>query len=148
VGADGVVENAIAFARYSADTFGWDISDPGHGFVIANTERPLDAAAAAPLSAGGTWGPLLVTDDSATVPEALQGYLLDLKPGYAGDPTRAVYNHVWLVGDEDAMSVAFQANVDQLAEVAPVRSGSGGSLLGTSPGPSEPEQTTPKSQSR
>jgi hypothetical protein len=89
-----------------------------------------------------------VTDDSATVPEALQGYLLDLKPGYAGDPTRAVYNHVWLVGDEDAMSVAFQANVDQLAEVAPVRSGSGGSLLGTSPGPSEPEQTTPKSQSR
>ena len=32
--------------------------------MIANTERPLDAAVAAPLSASGTWGPLLVTDDA------------------------------------------------------------------------------------
>jgi hypothetical protein len=148
VGADGVVENAIAFARYSADTFGWNINDPGHGFVIANAERPLDAAAGAALSASGTWGPLLVTDDSETVPLALQGYLLDLKPGYAGDPTRAVYNHIWLLGDEDAISVPFQANVDQLAEVAPVRSGSGQSLLGTPPGTNEPEQSTPKRQQR
>ena len=43
--------------------FGWNINDPGHGFVIANAERPPDAGAAAPLSASGTWGPLLLTDD-------------------------------------------------------------------------------------
>jgi hypothetical protein len=148
VGADGVVENAIAFARFSADTFGWNINDPGHGFVIANTERPLDAAAGAALSASGTWGPLLVTDDSEAVPSALQSYLLDLKPGYAGDPTRAVYNHIWLLGDEGAISIPFQANVDQLAEVAPVRSGSGKSLLGTPPGTNEPEQSPPRRQQR
>ncbi len=41
------------------------------------------------------------------------------------DPTRAVYNHVWLIGDQDAISVGFQAQVDDLAEVAQVRSGSG-----------------------
>jgi hypothetical protein len=148
VGADGAIENAIAFARYSADDFGWNINDPGHGFVIANTERPLDAAAAAPLSASGTWGPLLLTDDAETVPEALQGYLLDLKPGYAGDPTRAVYNHIWLLGDEDAVSIPFQANVDQLAEVAPVRSGSGESLLGAPPATKKPERTTPRRDQR
>ena len=63
IGAHDPVENAIAFARYASGSFGWDINDPGHGFVIANASRPLDAAAAAPLSASGTWGPLLITDE-------------------------------------------------------------------------------------
>ena len=46
------------------------------------------------------------------------------------DPTRAVYNHVWLIGDATAISVEFQAQVDELAELAQVRSGSGSSALG------------------
>jgi hypothetical protein len=140
VGAEGPVENAIRFARYSDGGFGWNINDPGHGFVIASTSRPIDAAAAAPLSAGGTWGPLLLTDDARSVPASLRNYLLDLKPGYTTDPTRAVYNHVWLIGDPTAISVQFQADVDQLAEVAKVRSGSGSSLLGPAPGTPEHEQ--------
>jgi hypothetical protein len=53
VGAEGPVENAIAFAKYVSGSFGWDINDPGHGFVVASASRPLDAAAAAPLSARG-----------------------------------------------------------------------------------------------
>ena len=40
----------------SSGDFGWDINDPGHGFVIASASRPLDAAAAAPLSASGSLG--------------------------------------------------------------------------------------------
>jgi hypothetical protein len=130
---EGPVESSIAFARYANDGFGWNINDPGHGFVIANAERPLDAAVAAPLSGSGTWGPLLVTDDADALPAPLRGYLLDLKPGYEDDPTRAVYNHIWLVGDEVALSVDLQAEVDGLAEVAPVTSGSG-STLGPAPG--------------
>ena len=106
--------------------------------MIASASRPLDAAAAAPLSASGNWGPLLVTDDAARVPAALRGYLLDIKPGYVGDPTRAVYNHVWLIGDQDAISVGFQAQVDDLAEVAQIRSGRG-SQLGPPPGTPEHE---------
>ena len=98
IGAEDPVRNSIAFARYRR---GWDIRDPGHGFVIANASRPLDAAAAAPLSASGAWGPLLVTEDAGQVPAALRGYLLDVKPGYVADPTRAVYNHVWVIGDQD-----------------------------------------------
>jgi ell wall binding domain 2 (CWB2) len=125
IGNSDPVRNAIDFARYHAGSFGWNITDPGHGLVIASDAEPVDAAAAAPLSANGDWGPLLVTDDPDRVPQALRGYLLDIKPGYLSDPTRAVYNHVWIIGDESTVSVAFQAQVDDLAEVAPVRSGTG-----------------------
>ncbi len=139
IAAEDPVQNAIAFARFAGGDFGWDINDPGHGFVIANLDRPLDAAAAAPLSAAGTWGPLLLTDDPSEVPSALREYLLDVKPGYVGNPTRAVYNHVWLIGGQDAISVAFQAQVDDLAELVQVRSGLG-SGLGPPPGTPEHEQ--------
>jgi hypothetical protein len=128
------VQSAIAFARFTDGTFGWNINDPGHGFVIASTDRPADAGAAAPLSASGTWGPLLLTEKGSELPPPLRAYLLDLKPGYVGDPTRAFYNHVWIIGDQDAISVGFQAQVDELAELAQVESGSGTSTLGPPPG--------------
>jgi hypothetical protein len=139
VGESGGSENSVAFARYANGDFGWNINDPGHGFVIANSQRPMDAAVASPLSASGTWGPLLVTDDGATLPDALHSYLLDLKPGYVDDPTRAVYNHVWLVGDTSALSVDLQGEVDDLAEVAPVTSGSGAPDTGSGGGTPESE---------
>ena len=112
--------SAIALARYRDGGFGWDVNDPGHGFVVARSDEPLDAAAAAPLSAAGTWGPLLLTDDAATLPPALRGYLLDVKPGYTNDPTRAFYNHVWVIGDQEAISVSEQAEIDQLAALAKI----------------------------
>jgi hypothetical protein len=119
------VTNAIAFARFADRDFGWDINDPGHGFVIANSSRPLDAAVAAPLSATAKPGPLLLTDDPEVVPEPLREFLLDTKPGYVDDPTRAVYNHVWLIGDMDSIGLGFQAQVDELTELTRVRGGSG-----------------------
>jgi hypothetical protein len=140
VGGEDPVDNAIEFARFAEGSFGWNINDPGHGLVIANTRRPLDAAAAAPLSASGTWGPLLVTENPDAIPSALRGYLLDLKPGFEDDPTRAVYNHVWLIGDESAISVPFQAQVDELSELTEIRSGTGGSVLGPPPGTPERER--------
>jgi hypothetical protein len=143
VGAADPVANSIAFARFVDGSFGWNINDPGHGFVIASYARPADAAAAAPLSASGNWGPLLVTTDPAQVLPTLRGYLLDVKPGYVDDPTRAVYNHIWLMGDEDAISVDFQAGVDDLAEVTQVRSGTGATPLGPPPGTPEPEKRKP-----
>lgn len=148
---DDPVANSVAFARYVDGTFGWNINDPGHGFVIANASRPADAPAAAALSGSGTWGPLLLTDDAQTPPPDLESYLLDMKPGYEDDPTRAVYNHLWIVGDESAISVGFQVEVDEIAEVAPIRSGSGESILGPEPGTPEPEgqgQDEPKGADR
>jgi hypothetical protein len=132
------VMNAIAFARYADGSFGWNINDPGHGFVIANLGEPGDAGAAAALSGTGTWGPLLLTDDAEEPPAALEGYLLDLKPGYESDPTRALYNHLWIIGDEESLSVNAQVELDAIAEVAQVESGSGEDLLDPEPD-AEPE---------
>jgi hypothetical protein len=120
VSGEDPVENAIALARYSDGAFGWNVNDPGHGFVVARSDAPLAAAAAAPLSASGTWGPLLLTDSADTLSRALRGYLLDVKPGYTTDPTRAFYNHVWVIGDEEAIEVSQQAEIDELAELAKI----------------------------
>jgi ell wall binding domain 2 (CWB2) len=120
VAGEDPVANAIALARYDDGDFGWNVNDPGHGFVVARSDEPLDAAAAAPLSAAGTWGPLLLTDDAGTLPAALRGYLLDVKPGYTDDPTRAFYNHVWVIGDQEAIEVGQQAEIDALAELAKI----------------------------
>ncbi len=120
VSGEDPIANAIALARYADGDFGWNVNDPGHGFVVARSDAPLDAAAAAPLSASGTWGPLLLTDRADTLPAALRGYLLDVKPGYTTDPTRAFYNHVWVIGDEDAIDVSQQAEIDELAELAKI----------------------------
>jgi hypothetical protein len=119
------VQNAIAFARFSDGSFGWNVVDPGHGLVIANTQRPLDAAAAAPLSAAGSYGPLLLITAGNALPAPLQDYLLDIQPGYDQDPVRGVYNHGWIIGDEEAVSVDVQARIDQLLEIEAVDSGSG-----------------------
>jgi hypothetical protein len=120
VSGETAVENAIALSRYHDGDFGWDVNDPGHGFVVARSDSPLTAAAAAPLSASGTWGPLLLTDDADTLPAALHGYLLDIKPGYTNNPTRAFYNHVWVIGDQEAIDVNQQAEIDSLAELAKI----------------------------
>jgi hypothetical protein len=113
------VTNAIAFARFVDGRFGWGVVDPGHGLVFANLTRPLDAAAAAPLSAAGTYGPLLLVE-RGRLPAALVQYLLDIQPGYERDPVRGVYNHGWLIGDERAISVQDQARLDSLLEIVPV----------------------------
>lgn len=123
VSGEDPVANALALARYRDGSFGWNVNDPGHGFVLARSDSPADAAAAAPLSASGTWGPLLLTDDADALPTEVRNYLLDVKPGYTTDPTRAFYNHVWVIGDQDAIGVEQQAEVNELAELAKIGGG-------------------------
>jgi hypothetical protein len=113
------VANSIAFARFVDGRFGWGVVDPGHGLVFASADRPLDAAAAAPLSSSGTYGPLLLVTPGA-LPTSLVQYLLDIQPGYERDPVRGVYNHGWLIGDEKAISLQDQARIDSLLEIVPV----------------------------
>jgi hypothetical protein len=122
ISGDNPVAAAIAFARFDEGGFGWHVTDPGHGFVLVRSDSPQEAAAAAPLSASGTWGPLLLTDSADTLPSELRGYFLDVKPGYTTDPTRAFYNHVWIIGDAGQISVEQQAEVNEVAELAKIGS--------------------------
>ncbi|PTL56465.1 cell wall-binding repeat-containing protein [Paraconexibacter algicola] len=120
IGDQDPVTNAIAFARYRDGEFGWGITDPGHGLVFAGTRRPADAGAAAALSASGTYGPLLLLARGDALPKPLEQFLLDIQPGYDRDPVRGVYNHGWIVGDDQAVETGVQATVDGLLEIAPV----------------------------
>jgi hypothetical protein len=121
IAAPTPVENAIAFARYEKGDFGWGIVVPGYNFAIASTDRPLDAAAAASLATRGVFAPLLLTDDANELPRPLESYLLSVQPGYEDDPGQAVYNRVWILGDDKAISFAEQARIDATTELIPVQ---------------------------
>jgi hypothetical protein len=111
--------NAIAVARFSNGSFGWGVLEPGHGLVFANSSRPLDAPAAAPLSARGDYGPLLLLEGPEALSSGLSGYLSDLQPGSpTSGPVHGVYNRGWLIGDETAISATSQARLDTLLEIS------------------------------
>jgi Cell wall binding domain 2 (CWB2) len=126
--------NSVAFAIYRdpactfgqpcahvPNSFGWALRSPGHGYVLLNTSRPLDAAAAAALSGSGDYGPDLLVENASTLPKSVLKYFLDYAtPGYTQEgPTAAVYNHAWMIGDESAVSLPVQAEVDRLLEAVP-----------------------------
>jgi hypothetical protein len=115
------VANAIALARYSHSGFGWGVTVPGYNFALASTTRPLDAAAAAALATNGVFAPMLLTDRAADLPSDVSGYLLDVQPGYQTDPASGVYNHVWILGDLQTISLAAQGRLDEITRLVPVQ---------------------------
>ncbi len=134
VGASDPAANSVAFTIYRdppcplgqpcahvPGSFGWALRSPGHGYVLINAGRTLDAAAAAPLSASGSYGPQLLLDDAASLPSAVLNYFLDYStPGFTAEgPTAAVYNHGWMIGDQHAVSLSVQSEVDTLLEAVP-----------------------------
>ena len=134
VGASDPAANSVNFAEYRdpacpyaqpcahvPGSFGWAIRSPGHGYVLLNAARPLDAAAAAPLSGSGDYGPQLVIENPSTLPQPVLNFFLNYAtPGYTQEgPTAAVYNHGWMIGDQSAVSVSVQAEVDNLLEAVP-----------------------------
>ncbi|MGZ4176470.1 MAG: cell wall-binding repeat-containing protein [Solirubrobacteraceae bacterium] len=134
VGGSDPASSSVAFATYRdpacrfgqpcahvPNSFGWALRSPGHGYVLLNASRPLDAAAAAALSGSGDYGPDLLVTDPSTLPKAVLNYFLDYAtPGFTEEgPTAAVYNHGWMIGDQSAISVSVQAEVDRLLEAVP-----------------------------
>ncbi|MFT4050326.1 MAG: cell wall-binding repeat-containing protein [Solirubrobacterales bacterium] len=97
--------------------WGWGISDPGHGFVIMNSHNEMNVAAATTLANGAAFGPLLLNSNANVVDHALRDYLLDVQSAYIDDPSTAVYNRAWLLGDEKQLSPGIQATFDKLLAV-------------------------------
>lgn len=134
VGSSDPAANSVTFAEYrdpacaygqpcahQPGSFGWAMRSPGHGYVLVNGNRPLDAAASAALSGSGDFGPQLVVDNASTLPRAVLNFFLDYAtPGYTQEgPTAAVYNHGWVIGDPGAISVPVQAEMDNLLQAVP-----------------------------
>ena len=125
-GSEGAALNAIAIARYTDGSFGWGVKEPGHGLVFVNDQRPLDAPAAALLSATGDYAPLLLLEHPRAIGNALTSYLADIQPAYsASQPqfraVRGVYNRGWLIGDDRAVSAVVQAELDAQLAIAPAQ---------------------------
>jgi putative cell wall-binding protein len=114
------VANAVALARYSRRGFGWGVTVPGYNFSLASTTRPLDAAAGATLATNGVFAPMLLTSSDERLPTDVSGYLLDVQPGYQGDPSSGVYNRVWILGDTKTVSLEAQGRLDQITRLIPV----------------------------
>jgi hypothetical protein len=125
------VAHAVAISRFIDGSFGWGIHEAGHGLVFASYARPLDAPAASALSAHGDYGPLLLVGSGKSVPGTLGRYLSNIEPGYTETvgPVREVYNHGWLIGDERAISLLAQAEIDAVLEVAPRTQAAGEQVL-------------------
>jgi hypothetical protein len=134
VGAEDPAANSVAFAVYRdppcaanqpcahvPGSFGWAMRSPGHGYTLVNGNQPLDAAASAPLSASGSYGPQLVLNTANQLPAPVLNFFLDYAtPGFTQEgPTAAVYNHGWVIGDPSTISVPVQAQMDSLLEVVP-----------------------------
>jgi putative cell wall-binding protein len=126
--------NSVAFAIYRdppckfgqacvhvPGSFGWAIRGPGHGYTLLNASQPLTAAASAALSGSADYGPQLVVDNGSTLSKPVLNFFLNYAtPGYTQEgPTAAVYDHAWIIGDEHVLSVAAQAEVDELMQVIP-----------------------------
>ena len=90
--------------------------------LAAATARLADAAKARRFrTVRGSFADLdLLLDKAGEVPKRVEQQLLDIQPGYSRDPVRGVYNHGWIIGDDDAISVATQAEIDALLEIVPV----------------------------
>lgn len=110
-------ENAVAVAIFEDIGFGWGVTDPGHGFVIADQGSPMNVAAATALAVSGVYGPLLLNNNPRRLAKSLEDFFLDIKPGYIDDPTISVPNRAWLLGGEAMISPAVQARVDALCEI-------------------------------
>lgn len=118
------------FARYTDSDFGWNINRPrpragaGERLAAAGRGRRRLALGEQPLGA--------VAGDRGRryAPPELRSSLLDIKPGFEDDPTRAVYNHVWVIGDSSAVGARVQAEVDELVELG---AGAGGPVAERKP---------------
>ncbi|MNI33840.1 putative cell wall binding repeat 2 [compost metagenome] len=135
--------NAIAFAKYKdpATGFGWGITTSGHNFSLVSKDTPALALAAAPFSHLGKHAPLLWTDKEK-MPESVHMYVMSIQPKYKDSPTEGPYNHAWLTGSEDAVSVVAQGELDSMLEIVS-ESGAGHGGHGSSNANTDSQETKP-----
>ncbi|GGH21831.1 cell wall-binding repeat-containing protein [Paenibacillus segetis] len=110
--------NAIAFAQFKDNNtgFGWGITTPGHNFSFVSSDSPTLAIAGAPFSHLGKHAPLLWTSKDA-MPESVMNYVMSLQPKFELSPTEGPYNHAWLIGSEDSISLKGQGEIDNMLEI-------------------------------
>ena len=111
---------AVAFAKMWDPTgnVGWNILGPGHGFTLVNINNWQGAVASAPLSHLGFHAPLLVTDNSGTLPAEVEAYYKAVAPTFITTPADGPYNMTYAIGDFTKITWPLQAHIDYISEMS------------------------------
>jgi hypothetical protein len=105
---------SLAFAKMwdPVGMMGWNIVGPGHGFTLVRQDDWQGAVGSAILSHLGFHAPLLLTDNSATLPTALDGYYKEVAPAFLTSPADGPYNMTYVIGDYGKISWHQQTTID------------------------------------
>jgi hypothetical protein len=120
---------SVAFAKMwdPVGMMGWNITGAGHGFTLVNESDWQGAVGSAILSHLGFHAPLLFTNDSNTLPSALDGYFKSVAPTFLVTPADGPYNMTYVIGSYNSVSWHEQTQIDHDSGMANRR---------------DPEQTT------
>ncbi|MCL4294470.1 MAG: DUF4396 domain-containing protein [Anaerolineae bacterium] len=122
---DGVAA-AVALASYrdEATGAGWGLDGTRyvttHNFVLANRDDPALAIAGLSLGRFGKFGPLLWVERDQ-IPSATDQYLWKMKPEFFNTPAEGPFNHLWLLGGPEQISVKTQGWADLSQEIGAYR---------------------------
>jgi hypothetical protein len=105
---------SLAFAKMwdPVGMMGWNIVGPGHGFTLVHQDDWQGAVGSAILSHLGFHAPLLLTDNSDTLPTALDGYFKEVAPSFLTSPADGPYNMTYVIGDYGKISWHEQTAID------------------------------------
>ncbi|OLN22448.1 ArsR family transcriptional regulator [Domibacillus antri] len=118
IAGEDPVSNAIEFAKFKDEetSFGWGLTDPGHGVSFVSSATPELALAAAPFSHLGKHAPMIWLENGK-MNESVYDFLASLKPTFQDDPTQGPYNHGYIIGGQDAVSFQSQGIIDDKLEI-------------------------------
>ncbi|QED49416.1 cell wall-binding repeat-containing protein [Cytobacillus dafuensis] len=121
------VETSIAFAKFKDEKtkFGWGLTEPGYGLEFISTENAEFAIAGAPFAHLGKHAPLIWLDKGELSAETHE-FLAQLQPTFKDDPTVGPYNHAFILGSSDAISMKTQGMIDQMLEITSASGGGHG----------------------
>ncbi len=117
---------AVALASYrdEATGAGWGFDGSryltNHHFVLANRDDPAMAVAGLSLGRFGKFGPLLWVERDQ-IPPATDQYLWKMKPEFFNTPAEGPFNHLWLLGGPEQISVKVQGQADLSQEIGAYR---------------------------
>ncbi len=114
------ITTSIEFAKFKDEKtgFGWGLTEPGHGFSFVSTDNAEYAIAAAPFAHLGKHAPLIWLENGKILGD-VHDLLGQLQPTFKDDPTTGPYNHGYLIGSGDSVSMKEQGALDIMLEIIP-----------------------------
>jgi hypothetical protein len=108
------LDTSVAFSKMwdPVGMMGWNIVGPGHGFTLVRQNDWQGAVGSAILSHLGFHAPLLLTNNSGSLPSLLGSYFKEVAPAFLVSPADGPDNMTYIIGDYSNISWHQQSQVD------------------------------------